>query len=65
MFAIKEALLAKEKSNGAVDTGDLLHGHANLWKGFQRYRDSAEKDKGVRFVRNRIHSIETRKAAGI
>ncbi|HYQ59864.1 MAG TPA: FAD-dependent oxidoreductase, partial [Desulfatiglandales bacterium] len=33
-------------------------------KDFQRYRDSAEKDKGVRFIRNRIHSIETGKAAG-
>ena len=64
MFAIKEALLAKEKSNGAVDTAIFYMDMRTFGKDFQRYRDSAEKDKGVRFVRNRIHSIETGKAAG-
>ena len=64
MFAIKEALLAKEKSNGAVETAIFYMDMRTFGKDFQRYRDSAEKDKGVRFVRNRIHSIETGKAAG-
>jgi heterodisulfide reductase subunit A len=64
MFAIKEALLAKEKSNGMVDTAIFYMDMRTFGKDFQRYRDSAEKDKGVRFVRNRIHSIETGKEAG-
>ncbi|MGE5840648.1 MAG: response regulator, partial [Deltaproteobacteria bacterium] len=64
MFAIKEALLAKEKSNGSVETAIFYMDMRTFGKDFQRYRDSAEKDKGVRFVRNRIHSVEPGKAAG-
>jgi heterodisulfide reductase subunit A len=64
MFAIKEALLAKEKSNGAVETAIFYMDMRTFGKDFQRYRDSAEKEKGVRFVRNRIHSVEAGKAPG-
>jgi heterodisulfide reductase subunit A len=64
MFAVKEALLAKDKSSGAVDTAIFYMDMRTFGKDFQRYRDSAEKDRGVRFIRNRIHSVEPGKGAG-
>jgi heterodisulfide reductase subunit A len=64
MFAMREALLAKDKSNGAVDTAIFYMDMRTFGKDFQRYRESAEKDHGVRFIRNRIHSVEPGKEAG-
>jgi len=59
MFAIKEALLAKEKSDDQVDTTIFYMDMRTFGKDFQRYRDRAEKDHGVRFQRSRIHTIDT------
>lgn len=64
MFAIKEALLAKEKCDGQVEAAIFYMDMRTFGKDFQRYRDNAEKDQGVRFVRNRVHSIESGKETG-
>ncbi len=64
MFAIKEALLAKEKSSGEVETAIFYMDMRTFGKNFQRYRDEAEKDHGVRFIRNRVHSVEAAGNAG-
>jgi len=58
MFAIKEALLAKERSGGKVDASIFYMDMRTFGKDFQRYRDRAEKEYGVRFVRNRVHTID-------
>ncbi|MGO9022085.1 MAG: response regulator [Syntrophobacteraceae bacterium] len=58
MFSIKEALLAKSKSGGAVDTAIFYMDMRTFGKDFQRYRDSAEKESGVRFIRSRVHTVE-------
>ena len=58
MFSIKEALLAKERSGGSVETAIFYMDMRTFGKNFQRYRDRAEQDYGVRFVRSRIHSVE-------
>jgi len=58
MFAIKEALLAKEKSDDPVDTSIFYMDMRTYGKDFQRYRDEAEKEHGVHFRRNRVHSVE-------
>src|SRR5208337_3870944 len=58
MFSIKEALLAKSRSMGAVDTAIFYMDMRTYGKNFQRYRDSAEKESGVRFIRSRVHSVE-------
>ncbi|MBW1997682.1 MAG: FAD-dependent oxidoreductase [Deltaproteobacteria bacterium] len=58
MFAIKEAVVAKEKSEGLIDTCIFYMDMRTFGKGHQRYRDRAEKDHGVRFLRNRIHTVE-------
>ena len=57
MFAIKEALLAKEKSEDEVETTIFYMDMRTFGKNFQRYRDRAEKEYGVRFQRCRVHSI--------
>ncbi|MBW2065519.1 MAG: response regulator [Deltaproteobacteria bacterium] len=58
MFAIKEAVIAKEKSEGRIDTCIFYMDMRTFGKGHQRYRNRAERDHGVRFLRNRIHTVE-------
>ncbi len=58
MFSIKEALLAKSKSGGLADTAIFYMDMRTFGKDFQRYRDSAEKESGVRFIRSRVHTVE-------
>ncbi|MBW2358893.1 MAG: CoB--CoM heterodisulfide reductase iron-sulfur subunit A family protein, partial [Deltaproteobacteria bacterium] len=57
MFAIKEALLAKERSDNQADATIFYMDMRTFGKDFQRYRDRAEKDYGVRFVRCRVHTV--------
>jgi len=57
MIAIKEALLVKEKLKTPVETALFYMDMRMFAKSFQRYRDNAEQDHGVRFQRARIHSI--------
>lgn len=61
MFSIKEALLAKAKSNGLADTAIFYMDMRTFGKDFQRYRDGAEKESGVRFIRSRVHTVEQEK----
>lgn len=58
MFSVKEALLAKTSTGGKLDTAIFYMDMRTFGKDFQRYRDSAESDSGVRFVRSRVHSVE-------
>ena len=58
MFSIKEAQLAKERSNGEMEAAIFYMDMRTFGKDFQRYKDQAEKEHGVRFQRSRVHSIE-------
>lgn len=60
MFSIKEAMLAREKSGGEADTAIFYMDMRTFGKDFQRYRDLAEKESGVRFIRSRVHTVEAR-----
>ncbi len=64
MFAVKEAVLARRKIDGPVETAIFYMDMRTFGRDFQRYRDRAEKVTGVRFVRCRIHSIEPGDGAG-
>ena len=64
MFSIKEALLAKERSNGGVEASIFYMDMRTFGKGYQRYRDRAEKEYGVQFKRSRVHSVEPAGAGG-
>jgi len=57
MFSIKESLLAKKVTGGEVETTIYYMDMRTTGKGYQRYRDRAEQEKGVRFVRSRPHSV--------
>ena len=64
MYAIKEALAAKEVSGGSIDTALFYMDMRTFGKPFQRYRDRAENQFGVRFERGRVHSIIRDEASG-
>ncbi|MCP4680859.1 MAG: FAD-dependent oxidoreductase [Desulfobacterales bacterium] len=64
MYSIKEALVAKEKTGGKLETSIFYMDMRTFGKSFQRYRDAAETEKGVRFVRSRIHSLTRDDASG-
>ncbi|MBF0257364.1 MAG: FAD-dependent oxidoreductase [Desulfamplus sp.] len=59
MYAVKEALLAKRATDGEVDTTIFYMDMRTFRKEFQRYRDKAEKEHGVKFENARIHSVIT------
>lgn len=64
MFAVKEAVMAHERISGSLETTIFYMDMRTYGRDFQRYRDRAEKETGVRFVRCRIHSIEPAEGEG-
>ena len=57
MYAVKEAVLAKEKVGPDLEATIFYMDMRCFGKTFQRYRDRAEAEFGVNFRRGRIHSI--------
>jgi len=58
MYAIKEAVIAKEHAKEPLDTAIFFMDMRTYGKDFERYYDRARDEIGVRFVRSRIHSVE-------
>ena len=56
MYAIKEAMMAKEHVGGAVEPAVFFIDMRTHGKDFEKYYERA-KSGGIRFVRSRIHSI--------
>jgi heterodisulfide reductase subunit A len=63
MFSIKEAMLCREKVREGLDTAIFYMDMRAFEKPFQRYLDRAV-DAGVRFERERVHSVEIVKDTG-
>ncbi|RJP77144.1 MAG: response regulator [Desulfobacteraceae bacterium] len=57
MTAVKEAMLAKAASAGPLETSIFYMDMRTFGKSFQRYRDHAEGEAGIRLVRARVHSV--------
>jgi heterodisulfide reductase subunit A len=57
MYAVKEAVVAKEHSGGDLDAAIFFMDMRTYGKDFERYYDRARDEQGVRFIRSRIHSI--------
>jgi heterodisulfide reductase subunit A2 len=57
MYAIKEAVIAKEHCHGNLDCSIFYMDMRTHGKDFDKYMEKAEKD-GVNFIRSRIHSID-------
>jgi heterodisulfide reductase subunit A len=64
MYALKEAVLAKDKTNGELEAVIYYMDMRTLGKDFQRYRDQAEKEHGIQMERVRVHSITPHPPSG-
>jgi len=58
MYAIKEAVIAKEHAEHGLDTAIFYMDMRTSGKDFERYYMRAQDEHGVRFIRSRIHSVE-------
>lgn len=58
MYAIKEAVIAKEHSKKPLDATIFYMDMRTFGKDFEKYYNRAEQEAGVRFIRSRIHSIQ-------
>ncbi len=59
MYAIKQALVAKEHANSPLDTAIFFMDMRTQGKNYERYFQRAKREKGVRFIRSRVHGIDT------
>jgi heterodisulfide reductase subunit A len=64
MIAVKEAVLAKQRTDGQIEASIYYMDMRTIGKSFQRYRDRAEVESGVMFRRGRIHSVFPDTASG-
>ncbi|MBW1740925.1 MAG: CoB--CoM heterodisulfide reductase iron-sulfur subunit A family protein [Deltaproteobacteria bacterium] len=58
MYAIKEAVIAKEHSQEPLDAAIFYMDMRTYGKDFEAYYNRAEKEMGIRFIRCRIHTID-------
>ena len=58
MYAIKEAVIAKEHAGEDLDCAVFYMDIRSHGKDFERYYDNAKK-QGVRFIRSRVHTINS------
>ncbi len=57
MYAIKDAMIAKEHSGGNLDTAIFYMDIRSFGKDYEMYYDRARNREGIRFVKARIHSV--------
>jgi len=57
MYAIKEAVIAKEHAGDGLDCTIFFMDMRTHGKDFERFYNNAETNQGVRFVRSRIHTV--------
>ena len=57
MYAIKEAVIAKEHTPYELDTAIFFMDMRTYGKEFEKYYDRAKNEHGVRFVRSRIYEV--------
>lgn len=58
MCAVKEAVITKEHTSGRLDTAIFFMDMRTPGKDFERYYNRSKEEKGVRFIRSRVHSVE-------
>jgi heterodisulfide reductase subunit A-like polyferredoxin len=57
MYAVKEAMIAKEHIHGDLDTVIFYMDMRTFGKDYEKYYLRAKDHEGIRFVRSRIHSV--------
>jgi len=58
MYAVKEAVIAKEHSSEDLDCAVFFMDMRTHGKDFEKYYTDADERHGVRFIRSRIHTVE-------
>ncbi len=58
-YAIKQAVVAKEHVQGGLDTAIFFMDMRTHGKEFERYYNRAREEHGVRFVRSRVHTVQS------
>jgi heterodisulfide reductase subunit A len=58
MYAIKEAVIAKEHAGDDLDCSIFFMDMRTHGKDFERFYDRARENEGVRFIRSRVHTID-------
>ncbi|NLI83385.1 MAG: CoB--CoM heterodisulfide reductase iron-sulfur subunit A family protein, partial [Deltaproteobacteria bacterium] len=57
MYAIKEAVIAKEHCKEPLDAAIFFMDMRTFGKDFEKYYNRARNELGIRFIRSRIHTI--------
>ncbi len=57
MYALKEAIVTKERFQDDIETVIFYMDMRTSGKGYQQYQNRAEDEYGVKFIRSRPHSI--------
>ena len=58
MYAIKEAVIAKEHAGDDLECAVFFMDMRTHGKDFERFYDNAREKTGVRFIRSRVHTID-------
>jgi len=58
MYAVKEAVIAKEHAGGVLDCAIFYMDMRTHGKEFERYYNDAKEKHGVRFIRSRVPTVE-------
>jgi len=64
MYAVKEAVIAKEHSREPLDATIFFMDMRTSGKDFEKYYQRAREEQGIRFVRSRVHSVEQTRESG-
>jgi heterodisulfide reductase subunit A len=57
MFALKEAIVTKERFQNDIETTIFFMDMRTFGKDYERYYEKSRKEHGIRFVRSRPHSV--------
>ena len=58
MYAIKEAIIAKEHSHEPLDAAIFFMDMRTHGKEFEKYYWRARDEQGIRFIRSRVHTVD-------
>jgi heterodisulfide reductase subunit A-like polyferredoxin len=59
MYAIKDAMIAKEHSKGNLDCAIMYMDIRSYGKDYEKYYLRAKDKEGIRFVKARVHTVKT------
>jgi len=58
MYAVKEAMIAKEHAHGDLDCAVFNMDIRTFGKDYEKYYNRAKETEGVRFIKARVHTID-------